>query len=237
MKIPESLRQVLFYFSKFYCKFVNKIESNFQKYYKFNERVIEYKFVFDALTEIYPEYLLDVGTGTTALPHLLSKCGINVTAIDNIHDYWSKGMFNRHFYVINSDITKVELDKRFDAITCISVLEHIKNFNKAMSTMFTYLKANGYLILTFPYNEKNYIENVYDLDDASYGQSFQFACHIFSRNEINYWLKTHKCKIIKQEYWQVFTGDYWTIGEPKYPPKLVDKNDKHQLTCVLFQKL
>lgn len=237
MKIPESLREIFFFFSKFYCKFTNKIEYKLQKYYKFNERVLEYKFVFDTLSNIYPGNLLDVGTGTTALPHLLSKCGINVTAIDNIYDYWSKGMFNRHFHVLNSDITKVELSEKFDAITCISVLEHIKNYNDAINTMFTYLKKEGYLILTFPYNEEKYIENIYDLADASYGQSFQFICQIFSRNEINHWIKAHNCKIIKQEYWQVFTGDYWTIGKPNYPPKLVNKEDKHHLTCISLQKL
>ncbi|MFX1391341.1 MAG: class I SAM-dependent methyltransferase [Promethearchaeota archaeon] len=236
MKIPESLRQIIFFFSKFYSKYINKVEYKLQKYYKFNERIIEYKFVFDILATIYPENLLDVGTGMTALPHLLSKCGINVTAIDNIQDYWSKGMFNRHFHVLNSDITKTELNKRFDVITCISVLEHIKNFNDAIRTMFTYLKPKGYLILTFPYNEKKYIENVYELEGVSYGKSFKFICQIFSRNEINHWLEAHNCKIEKQEYWQVFSGEYWAIGTPKYPPKLVDRDDKHHLTCISIQK-
>ena len=237
MKIPETLRGLFYFSSKFYCKLVNKIEYKLQKYYQFNERLIEYKFIFDVLTDIYPKSLLDVGTGTTALPQLLCKSGINVTAIDNIYDYWSKGMFNRHFHVVNSDITKVEFDKKFDVITCISVLEHIKKFDAAIDTMFHYLKKKGYLILSFPYNEKEYIENAYDLDNASYGKNFQFICHVFSRNELNHWLEVYNCKIIKQEYWQIFTGDYWTIGKPNYPPKLVKKDEKHHLTCILLQKI
>jgi len=237
MKILETLKKFFYFFSKFYCKFTNKIEYKLQKYSKFNERVIEYKFVFDALVDIYPKSLLDVGTGASSIPHLLSKCGINVTAIDNIHDYWSIGMFNRHFHVINSDITKEELNKKFDAITCISVLEHIENFNDAITTMINYLKKKGHLILTFPYNEKRYIENVYDLDEASYGKDVQFICHVFSRNEIDNWLNLNNCRIIKQEYWQIFTGDYWTFGKPNYPPRIVDKNEKHHLTCILLQKM
>jgi SAM-dependent methyltransferase len=237
MKIPESIREIVFYFSKFYCNITNRVEYKLQKHYKFNERVIEYKFVFDTLVNIYPKSLLDVGTGTTALPQLLSKCGINVTAIDNIHDYWSKGMFNHHFHVINSDITKAELSKKFEVITCISVLEHVKNFNDAIKTMFTYLKPGGVLILSFPYNENKYIDNVYKLDAASYGKSFKFICQIFSRNEINHWIKIHNCEIIKQEYWQVFAGDYWTVGNSNYPPKLVNKEEKHHLTCLALKKL
>ncbi|MFX1402208.1 MAG: class I SAM-dependent methyltransferase [Promethearchaeota archaeon] len=237
MKIPETLRRILFFFSKFYCKLTNKLEYQLQKHYKFNERIIEYQFIFNVLKDIYPKTLLDVGTGTTALPHLLSKSGINVTAIDNIYDYWPKGMFNRHFHVINSDITKVELNQKFDVITCISVLEHISKFNDAIDTMITYLKPNGHLILTFPYNENKYIANVYDLDGASYGQKFKFKCQVFSRNELNLWLQKHKCRIIKQEYWQVFTGDFWTIGRSIYPPKLVNKDEKHQITCILLKKM
>jgi len=237
MKIPETLRRVLFFFSKFYCKFTNQLEYQLQKHYKFNERIIEYQFVFNALKDIYPKTLLDVGTGTTSLPHLLSKSGINVTAIDNIYDYWPKGMFNRHFHVINSDITKVELNQKFDVITCISVLEHINKFDDAINTMITYLKPNGHLILTFPYNEKKYIENVYDLDGASYGQKFKFKCQVFSRDELNQWLQKHNCRIIKQEYWQVFTGDFWTIGKSTYPPKLVTKDENHHITCILLKKM
>ncbi|MFX0147734.1 MAG: hypothetical protein ACFE8E_08280, partial [Candidatus Hodarchaeota archaeon] len=89
----------------------------------------------------------------------------------------------------------------------------------------------------FPYNENKYIANVYDLDGASYGQKFKFKCQVFSRNELNLWLQKHKCRIIKQEYWQVFTGDFWTIGRSIYPPKLVNKDEKHQITCILLKKM
>jgi len=71
-----------------------------------NERLIEYSFAFKWLSELYPEKVLDVGSGTTAWPHIIANCGIGVTAIDSIREYWKGSFFNRHYYIINDDITK-----------------------------------------------------------------------------------------------------------------------------------
>ena len=57
-----------------------------------NERPIEYRFVFDVATRVAPTTVLDVGTGKTSLPHLLWICGYEVTAIDNVSDYWADGL-------------------------------------------------------------------------------------------------------------------------------------------------
>jgi len=48
----------------------------------FNERTIEYAYVFDAINKHAPRTFLDVGTGKTALPALVKACGIEVFAID-----------------------------------------------------------------------------------------------------------------------------------------------------------
>ena len=42
--------------------------------------------------------------------------------------------------------------------------------------------------------------------------------------------------MVKQEYWQFFTGDFWTVGDRLPIPKSVGKNDKHQISCILMQK-
>ena len=231
-----TLDSLLDIFGRWYCKKKCKKEYLNKKFKWVNERPIEYKFVFQALTKLYPKTVLDVGTGTTALPHLLSNCGFLVTAIDNIIDYWPRGMFNRHYYIIQDDITSSKLKIQFDFITCISVLEHIEKSDDAIINMFRLLKKNGYLVLTFPYNENKYIENVYKLSGAGYGKNVNYKCQIYSRNEINRWLEKINGKLILQEYWQVFTGKYWTFGNRLYPPIKVNKEEKHHLTCILLQK-
>lgn len=81
-----------------------------------------------------------------------------MTATDNIKNYWPFGMMNRHYYVINDDITKTKLTDRYDLIACISVLEHIQDADNAVKNKFVLLKDKGSLILTFPYNENGYIK-------------------------------------------------------------------------------
>jgi SAM-dependent methyltransferase len=221
---------------KWYLNKICKREYELQYFQGMNERPVEYRFVFQSLLLAAPRSVLDVGTGVTSLPHILRICGFEVVAIDNIRDYWPKGMFNRHYYVINDDITHTRLTKNFDLIICISVLEHIPNHEAAIQSMFTLLNPGGRIVLTFPYNEKNYIENVYKLPGAGYGQDSPYICQVFSRIELDKWLKANSGKIDEQEYWQIFTGEYWTFGEQLYTPRQVNKDDKHQLTCILISK-
>ncbi|NNF06156.1 MAG: class I SAM-dependent methyltransferase [Candidatus Eisenbacteria bacterium] len=218
-------------------KMLCKYEFEKQKFHKFNERPIELKFVFDQLSELYPKTILDVGTGTTALPHLMRNCGFVVTAIDNISDYWPAGMANRHYHVIDDDITKTKLTQEFDFVTCISVLEHIENPDDAMRNMVKLLKPGGHLALTVPYNEKKFCENVYELpESANYGRGNPYKTSAYSRAEVDQWLAESPMQIAEQQYWQVWDGEFWTTGNPVYPPKLVTPDEPHSLSCLLFRK-
>ena len=201
-----------------------------------NERAIEYGFLFNVLTRIVVRDILDVGTGTTALPHLLRTCGYVVTAMDNIRDYWPKGMANRHFHVINDDITKPKMEKAFDLVTCISVIEHIVDSGVAVTNMFRLLRPGGYLVLTCPYSESHYARNVYALPEASYGKENPYVCQVYSRAQIDDWQGQNNLHILEQEYWRIFSGELWTFGEQIYPREQVSQGDPHHLTCLLFQK-
>jgi 2-polyprenyl-3-methyl-5-hydroxy-6-metoxy-1,4-benzoquinol methylase len=203
---------------------------------RFNERPIEYGFVMRKLGEIYPRTVLDVGTGTTALPLLMRNCGCLVTATDNVRDYWPSGMLNRHYHIIDDDITDTQLVEKFDLITCISVLEHIQKPDDAIRNMFVLLKPDGHLIITCPYNERTYIENVYELPGSSYGKGLPYVTQAYSRMELDRWLKNNQGIIVEQEYWQFWEGEQWTVGEQLIPPRQVAVNDKHQLTCILMRK-
>jgi len=145
-------------------------------------------------------------------------------------------MFNRHYHVIDNDITDPSLRDKFDLITCVSVLEHIEKYETAVQNMFNFLVPFGYLILTFPYTESRYVRNVYKLPGSSYGQNNPFICQSYSRNELNRWLQENSGVIIEQEYWHFWDGDYWTVGSQIIPPRKVSVEDKHQISCILIQK-
>lgn len=215
----------------------NKKEYLQQAWKRNNERSVEYRFVFNQLVKLAPQNVLDVGTGTTALPALISACGIQVTAIDNIRDYWPVGMFNKHFYIEDDDIRNPKITLQFDFITCISVIEHIPEHYKAIHSMATLLRPGGYLILTFPYNQGRYVDNVYKLPEASYGKDASYICQVFSNAEINLWCTQSQLQLIEQEFWQVFTGDLWTFGERLSIPRQVTRAQTHQLSCLVLKKV
>jgi len=197
----------------------------------------EYAFVLKHISKIYPKKVLDVGSGRSSLPHLLYNCGFNVTAIDEKESYWKGDLGNRHFWIIKDSITNSKIKERFDLVTCISTLEHVAEHKKAIKNMFSLLKKNGYLILTFPYNEEKYIDNVYDLPKAGYGKLNPYICQVFSRNEIESWLDENNGIITDQEYYRVFTGKYWTYGKRLNIPQKVSKKENHHLTTLIVKKI
>ena len=208
-----------------------------QQFLRFNARPIEFGFVFRKLGELYPRTILDVGTGPTALPQLMRYCGPLVTATDNVRDYWANGMVNRHYHVIDDDITATRLKGKYDLVTCVSVLEHIVKFDAAVNNMFSLLDPGGHLIITCPYNERNYVRNCYELPDSSYGQDVRYITQSYSRREVDRWLTENRATLVDQEFFQFWEGEHWTQGKQLIPPKRVSAADKHQHTNMLFRKL
>lgn len=134
-----------------YIRYICRAEFLGQKFTHHNERPIEYRCALDCLAAVRPKTVLDVGTGTTARPHLLPTCGFVTTAIDNVRDYWDNQMMNRHWTVLDVDTTKLaEFHGPFDAVTCISVMEHIVDHRNAVRNMLRLLAPGGLLIITTP---------------------------------------------------------------------------------------
>jgi len=236
MSIFNALRRPLHRAGSAYNRRVCAREFAAQTFVGANERSIEFAYLFRQLVNAWPTTVLDVGTGLTALPHLIRNCGFLVTATDNIEDYWPTGMTNRHYHIINDDITRSALTQTFDVVACISVLEHIKNHRDAMKNMFKLLNPGGRLVLTCPYNERRYCDNVYSLPESGVREQFPFVTQAYSRKEIDTWLSDSPYEILDQELWDFFEGDYWTCGKRLPRPTRVDKAERHQLSCLTLGK-
>ena len=237
MKIKRLMRSWADRAGLAYTELLARREYSTQQFIAVNERPVEYRFVFEHLTRACPRTVLDVGTGATALPHLMRSCGFLVTAIDNIRDYWPSGMINRHYYVIHDDITRTAMKGSFDFITCVSVLEHIREHRAAMRSMLSLLNPGGHLVVTFPYNESRYIPNVYEYPGSGVRERPAFITQAFSRVEVGTWLAGGEGELLEQEYWQFFTGEVWTCGERICPPVRTSGAGPHQITCLLIRKI
>lgn len=200
-------------------------------------RVLEYAFALKWVMRTWPKEVLDVGSGTSAFPAILAAGGgRRVTAIDEPGSYWKGDLFNRHYNIVREDITRPRMERQFDFITCIGVLEHIPNHRDAVKGMFTLLRPGGHMMLSFPYNEKRYVENVYALDGVGYGRDQHFVCQIYSRKELEEWLRDGPGEIVEQAYYRIFTGDLWAFGERLQPPIEVSETECHHTTCLLIRK-
>src|ERR1700682_3840898 len=170
-----------------YVQVLNEQDYAAQKPEPFSERAIEYGFLFRQLNICRPSTILDVGSGDSAFPSILRHCGLVVDAIDYIgaDAYWQEHLANRHWLVRDWNIAAQKpLDKTYDAITCVSVIEHIPEHQQAVHNMLRALNSRGNLIITCPYTDSTYYENVYPL----LGIEHRYICRSYSCREIANWL-------------------------------------------------
>ncbi|MCW5979862.1 MAG: class I SAM-dependent methyltransferase [Bryobacteraceae bacterium] len=219
-----------------YIRRLCSMEYRRQTFTHHNERPIEYGFALDCLAAERPKTVLDVGTGTTAWPHLLRNCGFIVTAIDNVRDYWRNQIVNRHWTVLDVDITEPsEFGGPFDAVTCISVIEHIVEHENAVRNMLALLAPGGLLIITTPYNHREHCPNVYKRTDALYGQDLPYICRSHSAREIEQWQRLG-ARLKRREMWRLFSGPVWATGRRVDWEQAESEDAPHQLGCFAFEK-
>jgi hypothetical protein len=218
------LKSVVHRAGQWYIQRICLSEFQHQTFRVHNERSIEYRFALQALAEHHPKNVLDIGTGTTAFPHLLRSCGYVVTAIDNIRDYWPEGMMNRHWTILNRDILdpRNNLTKTFDAITCISVIVSL-------------LATGGILVLTTPYSHHHPYPNVYTHPEALYGKDAPYICRSSSETELNEWLAVGLA-LQRRELWRMFTGTVWATGQRCEWEMIPVEDEPHQLGCFVFRR-
>lgn len=218
-----------------YVRRVCRAEFESQTFTTHNERPIEYRFALQCLAATRPKSVLDVGSGTTAWPRILRDCGFLVTAVDNVRDYWPAGMTNRHWTVLDVDILNPNGRlKQYDAVTCISVLEHIEDHEKAVRTIANALPTGGSLILTTPYSHSHFDPNVYLRPDALYGKDLPYICRSSSAAEMKRWLSAG-FELEARELWRLFTGPVWATGQ-RCEWRPAGESEPHQLGCFLLRR-
>jgi SAM-dependent methyltransferase len=206
------------------------------------ERLVGYADTLRWIVDRSPDTLLDVGPGPSSWPNLVAFGGINVTAIDNMRSPWHgnwlnrQRYFNRHYYVIRDDIEQPRLSRKFDFVTCLGVMELVADFDAAVRGLFRFTRPGGYVAMTCPYNEHQFVPNAYALPGSGYGHDLPYVCRQYSRADLDRWTSTNDAEIEELNLYQCFTGEFWTIGERLSPVVKSTPDALHHLALVLFRK-
>lgn len=118
-------------------------------------RVYEYPYCYESIrANVEPgAHILDAGSGITFFPFFLNSA-YKVTCVDQ-DDYecnYAKINVNQKTNVAfkRTSLTQIPYpDNSFDAIYCISVLEHTGEYEVIVNEFFRLLKPNGLLVVTF----------------------------------------------------------------------------------------
>jgi ubiquinone/menaquinone biosynthesis C-methylase UbiE len=171
------------------------------------ERTVEYKFVLDHLHLLKGRRLVDIGVGPNpSLWYMLNTMG---------YQCWGTDLKERSNdeRIIVDDITHRTLrERQFDGVFCISTLEHIPDYMKAVENMARIVKPDGVVILTFPFSHE-YIPNTVE---GHYTQSFS-------------WTETEAMleylpRAFHSQYWKCWTGQQWRQGEREPYPTVVNSS-------------
>ncbi len=145
--IPKSVNKSIF--DELSAEWWNETGS-FEALHSFNP--VRIKFILDSVgRSIKSLKILDVGCGGGILCEPLSRLGADVTGIDEnkkailVAKEHAKKM-NLKISYMQGNITDISLQKKFDIITCMEVLEHVQNVNLLIKKSKLYLKDGGFFI-------------------------------------------------------------------------------------------
>lgn len=147
-------------------------------YFKDKELLPRVKTVLGFLKNIYPQTILDVGSGRGAFlfPLLIEFENIQVTSLE-ILEKRIKLLENisiggvKNLEVKSLDITKYNYDNNlYDCVTLLEVLEHIPNVTEAIKNAIYLTKK--YIIITVPNKEDDNPEHIHLLTEKKLTEIF-----------------------------------------------------------------
>ncbi len=166
-----------------------------------------------------PFRVLDAGSGVTYFPYYICRevPGAQITCLD------SNPSYHEMFAAINTAVPSAKVtfveamlqkmplpDASFDAICCISVLEHTNNYNEILDEFARVLRPGGLLVLTFDLSLDGKFEvpkeQAKDLL-AAIGKQFQEPAGINLMCELDRMDEGHRQEILTTDYFRQVQPD------------------------------
>ena len=134
-----------------------KVEQIVPEYYSKNKSIKRIFFkrfekALALLKENKINSILDIGCGDGIFTNILKNKENykEVVGVDYNKNIESLNKVYKNIKFIRADLYKLNLDKKFDAVTCLDVLEHFENVNIVLNRIDSVLRTGGYLVVSGP---------------------------------------------------------------------------------------
>jgi len=96
--------------------------------------------------------ILDIGCGDGIFTNMLKNKENykEVVGVDYNKNIESLNKVYKNIKFIRTDLYKLNLSKKFDAVACLDVLEHFENVNAVLDKIDLVIKDKGYLVVSGP---------------------------------------------------------------------------------------
>lgn len=123
--------------------------------------------IYEKISEVISGSVLDVGCGTGFGTHLFTRSAIHITGIDldlNAIKFAQRCFNNHKIKFFNSSIDDIiTIGNKFDFITMIDVIEHIRDDRGMIEKCKNVLKDTGTLFLSTPNKLSRYRKSEYHI--------------------------------------------------------------------------
>ena len=160
----------------------------------------------------YKGQLLEVGAGTGAFAHAMTKKGWNVTALEPDAASRERALATYQINIAPIEDLYTLSENKFDVITLWHVLEHVHDLNDYIRTFYKLLRPNGRLIIAVP-NYTSFDAQFY----KKYWAAYDVPRHLyhFSPHAMEYLAKKCKMQIVSmQPMW--FDSFYVSLLSERY---------------------
>ena len=134
-----------------------------------------------------------------------------MTAIDNVSDYWPAGMTNRHWPVMDVDITKPDnFTDTFDATTCVSGIRTHPEPSRSDAPDYRTSEAGRFVDRHVPLQcARTVCEDVCRRPDVERtGPPHPYICQSFAADNLQTWLDLGLTLVASEDLGDVYRSSF-----------------------------
>lgn len=191
------------------------------------------RWIYNNIRDYLTGNILDIGSGLGDIAqYFINDRNVHHIILsdksdDIISELNKKFLYKNNYSIATLDISNIETSKNIfsvpiDTVTCINVLEHIKDDQKALENIYNILEPNGLLILIVPA-----IPYIYGTLDELVGH-----CRRYTKDELNRRIKQANFTLKKQYFMNFFGIASWFLAGKIFKQDELSKN-----YCKILDKI